>query len=163
MADNNWEAGGKNLIPPRALLCLLVTLACLLVTLTSLQSALALPEKFSPTSYVGSADPNTVWELLIGGIVLCSFLVAVAIGIHPATRWPARLVVRIGIDVHSVKLLHADQIHRGEQCATAGSHVQALATPVFDRAQLQRVRFRPAVKRDGRPVRATVPLTYTLY
>ena len=31
------------------------------------------------------------------------------------------------------------------------------------RAQLARIRFRPAVKRDGRPVRATVPLTYTLY
>ena len=94
MADNNWEAGGKTLIPPRALLCLLVTLACLLATLTSLQSALALPDKFSPTSYVGSADPNTVWELLIGGIVLCSFLVAVAIGIHSSLRKVKRAHLR---------------------------------------------------------------------
>ncbi len=31
------------------------------------------------------------------------------------------------------------------------------------RAQLGRIRFRPAVKRDGRPVRATVPLTYDIY
>jgi diguanylate cyclase (GGDEF)-like protein/PAS domain S-box-containing protein len=94
MADNNWGAGGKNLIPPRALLCLLVTLACLLATLTSLRSALALPDKFSPTSYVGSADPNTVWELLIGGIVLCSFLVAVAIGIHSSLRKVKRAHLR---------------------------------------------------------------------
>jgi hypothetical protein len=31
------------------------------------------------------------------------------------------------------------------------------------RAQLGRIRFRPAVKRDGTPVRATVPLTYDIY
>lgn len=31
------------------------------------------------------------------------------------------------------------------------------------RAQLARIRFRPAVKRDGRPVRATFPLTYDIY
>jgi diguanylate cyclase (GGDEF)-like protein/PAS domain S-box-containing protein len=94
MADKNWEADGKNLIPPQAVVCLHATLACLLATFAMLQSALALPEKFSPTSYVGSADPNTVWELLIGGMVLCSFLVAVALGIHSSLRKVKRAQVR---------------------------------------------------------------------
>jgi len=31
------------------------------------------PIIFAPPSYLGSIDPNTVWELLIGGIVVCSF------------------------------------------------------------------------------------------
>ncbi len=87
MADKNWEAGGKNLVSPRALLCLLATLI-------PTESALALPDKFSPTSYVGSADPNTVWELLIGGMVLCSFLVAVALGIHSSLRKVKRAQLR---------------------------------------------------------------------
>jgi diguanylate cyclase (GGDEF)-like protein/PAS domain S-box-containing protein len=94
MAEKNWEAGGKNLIPPQALLCLLATLACLLATLIPMAPALALPDKFSPTSYVGSADPNTVWELLIGGMVLCSFLVAVALGIHSSLRKVKRAQLR---------------------------------------------------------------------
>src|SRR4029078_3326823 len=92
--DKNWEADGKNLIPPQAVVCLHATLACLLATFAMLQSALALPEKFSTTSYVGSADPNTVWELLIGGMVLCSFLVAVALGIHSSLRKVKRAQVR---------------------------------------------------------------------
>jgi diguanylate cyclase (GGDEF)-like protein/PAS domain S-box-containing protein len=94
MVDKNWEAGGKNLIPPRAVLCLLATLACLLASFAALRPAVALPEKFSPTSYVGSADPNTVWELLIGGMVLCSLLVAVALGIHSSLRRVKRAQVR---------------------------------------------------------------------
>jgi diguanylate cyclase (GGDEF)-like protein/PAS domain S-box-containing protein len=94
MADKDSEAGGKNLIAPQALACLLATLACLLATLIPIGSALALTDKFSPTSYVGSADPNTVWELLIGGMVLCSFLVAVALGIHSSLRKVKRAQLR---------------------------------------------------------------------
>ena len=35
-----------------------------------------LSDDFAPASYVGSADPEMVWEVLIGGIVVCSFLAA---------------------------------------------------------------------------------------
>jgi hypothetical protein len=69
MADKKWQAGGKNLIPARAVVCLI-----------------AAADNFAPTSYVGSADPSMVWEVLIGGIVVCSFLAAVALWIHSALR-----------------------------------------------------------------------------
>src|SRR6267378_2522420 len=65
MADKNWQAGGKILIPARAVVCLIATVA-------SFGAAWGLSDNFAPTSYVGSADPHTVWEMLIGGIVFCN-------------------------------------------------------------------------------------------
>ena len=79
MAYKIWEERGKNLIPAQAFLCLVAAVA-------PFRSAWALPEKFSPTSYVGSADPNMIWELLIGAIVLCSFLSAIALWVHASLR-----------------------------------------------------------------------------
>ena len=69
MAGKNWQAGGKILIPAQAVVCLIATLA-------PFGAAWAVSDNFAPTSYVGSADPNMVWEVLIGGIVVCSFLAA---------------------------------------------------------------------------------------
>src|SRR5665213_4218390 len=79
MAGKNWQAGGKNLIPARAF-------ACLVVMAAPVRAVWALSDDFAPASYVGSADPNTVWEVLIGGIVVCSFLAAIALWIHSALR-----------------------------------------------------------------------------
>ncbi|MEA2862612.1 MAG: hypothetical protein QOC84_568 [Bradyrhizobium sp.] len=79
MADRNWQAGGKNLIPAQAVVCLIATVA-------PLSAAWAAPEGFAPTSYVGSADPNLIWEMLIGSVVVCSFLAAVTLWIHSAWR-----------------------------------------------------------------------------
>jgi diguanylate cyclase (GGDEF)-like protein/PAS domain S-box-containing protein len=79
MVGKNWQAGGKNLIPAQ-------TLVCLIVTAAPVQAAWALSDNFAPPSYLGSIDPNTVWELLIGGIVVCSFLGAVALWIYSALR-----------------------------------------------------------------------------
>src|SRR5665647_712806 len=87
MADKNRQAGGKNLIPAQALLCLVVTAA-------PARAAWALSDNFAPPSYVGSADPNTVWEILIAGIVVCSFLGAVALWIHSALRKVRRSQLR---------------------------------------------------------------------
>jgi diguanylate cyclase (GGDEF)-like protein/PAS domain S-box-containing protein len=87
MADKNWQASGKILIPARAF-------ACLIVTLVPLRAAWGVSNNFAPTSYVGSADPNLVWELLIGGIVVCSFLVAVALWVHSALRRVRRSQLR---------------------------------------------------------------------
>src|SRR5258705_927887 len=87
MADKNWQAGGKILIPARALVCLIATVA-------SFGAAWGLSDNFAPTSYVGSADPNTVWEMLIGGIVVCAFLAAVVVWVLSALRTVQRSQLR---------------------------------------------------------------------
>jgi diguanylate cyclase (GGDEF)-like protein/PAS domain S-box-containing protein len=87
MADKNWQAGGKSLIPARALVCLIVTVV-------PLRAAWGVSNNFAPTSYVGSVDPNMIWELLIGGIVVCAFLAAVALWVHSALRKVRRSQLR---------------------------------------------------------------------
>jgi len=87
MAGKNWQAGAKKLIPARAVVCLIAIFA-------PIQAAWSLSDNFAPASYVGSADPNTVWEVLIGGIVVCSFLAAIALWIHSALRRVKRSQLR---------------------------------------------------------------------
>src|SRR4030081_143267 len=87
MADRNWQAGGKNLIPAQAVVCLFASIV-------PFAAAWGLSDHFSPTSYVGSAVPNTLWEMLIGGIVVCSFLGAIALWIHSALRRVKRSQLR---------------------------------------------------------------------
>src|SRR6202166_498715 len=94
MAGKNWQAGGKNLIPAQVLVCVIVTAA-------PVQAAWALSDNFAPPSYLGSIDPNTVWELLIGGIVVCSFLGAVALWVYSALRRVKHSDLRKGIFVSS--------------------------------------------------------------
>jgi len=79
MAGKNWQAGGRNMIRARAIVCLIATMA-------PVGAARGLSDNFAPTSYVGRADPHMVWELLIGGIVVSSFLAAIALWIHSALR-----------------------------------------------------------------------------
>ncbi len=79
MAGKNWQAGSKDLIPAQALLCLAA------VTWPG-APAWALSDQFAPASYVGALDPNILWEVLIGGIVVCAFLAAVALWIHSTLR-----------------------------------------------------------------------------
>jgi diguanylate cyclase (GGDEF)-like protein/PAS domain S-box-containing protein len=79
MADKNWQAGSKDLIPAQAVVCLIATIA-------SSGAGWALSDNFAPTSYVGPADPNMVWEALIGSIVVCSFLAAAALWVFSALR-----------------------------------------------------------------------------
>jgi diguanylate cyclase (GGDEF)-like protein/PAS domain S-box-containing protein len=87
MADKNWQAGGKNLIPAQALVCLIATIA-------PFGAAWGLSDSFAPANYVGWADPNMAWEVLIGGIVVCSFLAAIALWILSALRKVKRLQLR---------------------------------------------------------------------
>jgi diguanylate cyclase (GGDEF)-like protein/PAS domain S-box-containing protein len=79
MADKNWQAGSKNLIPARILLWLIGAIA-------PSSGAFALPDNFAPTGDVGQFDFNIAWELLIGGIVVCSFLAAIALWVLSALR-----------------------------------------------------------------------------
>jgi diguanylate cyclase (GGDEF)-like protein/PAS domain S-box-containing protein len=79
MADKNWRAGGKVVIPAQAVVCLLGTVV-------PFGAARAASSDFSPASFAGSADPNMIWELLIGGIVVASFLAAIALWVLSALR-----------------------------------------------------------------------------
>jgi len=87
MAGKNWQAGSKDQIPARDLLCLVALAA-------SSVPAWAVSDLFAPASYVGSLDPNVLWEVLIGGIVVCAFLAALALWIHSALRRVKRSQMR---------------------------------------------------------------------
>src|SRR6202165_2868989 len=87
MADKIWQAGGKILIPAQAI-------ACVVAAVAPFGAAWGVSNNFAPTSYVGSADPNMVWEILIAGIVVSSFLAAVALWILSALRKVKRLQLR---------------------------------------------------------------------
>src|SRR3984893_17986761 len=87
MADKNWQAGGKILGPAQAV-------ACLIATVAPFGAALAVSNNFAPMSYVGSADPNTVWEVLIGVVVVSSFVGAIALWIVSALRKVKRSQLR---------------------------------------------------------------------
>jgi diguanylate cyclase (GGDEF)-like protein/PAS domain S-box-containing protein len=78
MADKNWQADGKVLIPAQAVVCLLGAVAPF--------GAARAASDFPPAGYAGSADPSMIWELLIGGIVVSSFLAAIALWVLSALR-----------------------------------------------------------------------------
>ena len=87
MADKNSWAGGKIVIPAQAL-------ACLIATVAPFGAAWGISNGFAPASYGGSADPNMVWEMLIAGVAVSSFLAAVALWVHLALRKVKRLQLR---------------------------------------------------------------------
>jgi diguanylate cyclase (GGDEF)-like protein/PAS domain S-box-containing protein len=87
MASKNWQAGGKFVIPAQALVSLIGILA-------PFAAARAESDGFAPASYIGSANPEVIWEMLIGGIVVCSFLAAVALWIFSALRKVKRSQLR---------------------------------------------------------------------
>jgi diguanylate cyclase (GGDEF)-like protein/PAS domain S-box-containing protein len=82
MAGRTRQAGSKDLIPARAAACLAVAVAS--------GTALALSTQFAKASQIdaqiGPLDPAMVWEVLIGAVVVCAFLVSVALWIHSALR-----------------------------------------------------------------------------
>jgi diguanylate cyclase (GGDEF)-like protein/PAS domain S-box-containing protein len=87
MTDKNWQAGGRILIPAQALVCLIATVA-------PFGTARAVSNNFSPAGDVGPADPNTIWEMLIGGFVVASFVVAIALWVLSALRKVKRSQLR---------------------------------------------------------------------
>jgi diguanylate cyclase (GGDEF)-like protein/PAS domain S-box-containing protein len=80
MADRNWRAGRKNSIPAQALVCLLASAApCATAWATPLSGGFA-------ADGIGEFDPSQVWLLLIGVVVVASFLTAVGIWALAALR-----------------------------------------------------------------------------
>ena len=113
MAGKNWQAGSKDIFPARFLLC-----AAGLVAQGG--PAVAAPDGLAPVSYFGSLDPNVLWEVLIGGIVVCAFLVAVSLWIHSALRNAKRSQARRDAFVRDdERPFHADTrafaLHDGER------------------------------------------------
>src|ERR1700760_4598171 len=87
MADKNWQAGSKDVFLARLVICFAaVALPC--------APALALSDRFAPASYVGSLDPNVLWEILIGVVVVAAFIAAIALWVHSALRKIKRSQVR---------------------------------------------------------------------
>jgi diguanylate cyclase (GGDEF)-like protein/PAS domain S-box-containing protein len=101
MTGKNWQAGGKNSIPALAVLCLVTSaVPC--------AAAFGVASAFAPSSYIGSLDPNVIWELLLGGISIASFFGAVAIWVLSALRKAKRSQLRRNAFVSSA-LNHLNQ------------------------------------------------------
>jgi PAS domain-containing protein len=79
MADKNWPAGSKNLIPAQALVGLAAVVVCCGPTL-------ARSDSWVPSRDISALNPNVLWEDLIGGIVVCAFLAAIALWAHLTLR-----------------------------------------------------------------------------
>ncbi|MCP1841577.1 diguanylate cyclase (GGDEF)-like protein/PAS domain S-box-containing protein [Bradyrhizobium sp. USDA 4524] len=101
MAGRKVQAGGKNSIPARAVLCLIAAVA-------PCAAAWAGTGAFAPSSYLGSLDPGLVWELLIGSVVVASFFGAVGLWILSALRKAKRAQLRRNAFVSSA-LNHLNQ------------------------------------------------------
>jgi diguanylate cyclase (GGDEF)-like protein/PAS domain S-box-containing protein len=76
MVGKNWRAGGRISIAAQAFAC----------TVAPFEAAWGKSDGFSPASYFGSIDPNVLWEMLIGGVVVSSFLAAIALWLHTSLR-----------------------------------------------------------------------------
>jgi diguanylate cyclase (GGDEF)-like protein/PAS domain S-box-containing protein len=79
MAEKNRQAGGKNSILVRAAVCLVATPM-------PFGSAWGASGSFAPASDIGPLDADMIWEILIGGIVVASFLGAVSLWVVSALR-----------------------------------------------------------------------------
>jgi diguanylate cyclase (GGDEF)-like protein/PAS domain S-box-containing protein len=101
MTGKNWQAGGKNWIPALVLVCLVAAAALS-------GPALARSSGFAPSSYIGSLDPNVIWELLIGGIAVASFLGAIGFWVLSALRTAKRSELRRNAFISSA-LNHLNQ------------------------------------------------------
>jgi diguanylate cyclase (GGDEF)-like protein/PAS domain S-box-containing protein len=101
MAGKNWQAGGKSSIPALAILCLVLSAGpCAAVWGAS--------SGFAPSNYIGSLDPNAIWELLIGGIAVASFLGAIGIWVLSALHKVKRSQLRRNAFISSA-LNHLNQ------------------------------------------------------
>ncbi|GKQ53737.1 EAL domain-containing protein [Bradyrhizobium sp. Ce-3] len=101
MAGRKWQAGGKISIPARAVLCLIAAVV-------PCAAAEAGTGAFAPSTYLGDLDPGVVWELLIGSVVLASFLGAIGLWILSALRKAKRAQLRRSAFVSSA-LNHLNQ------------------------------------------------------
>src|SRR6266566_5747157 len=86
MAGKYWRAGGRISILAQALAC----------TVVPFEAAWSMPAELSPSPsmYVGSIDPNVLWEMLISVVVISAFLAAIVLWLHSALRSVKRAKLR---------------------------------------------------------------------
>ncbi|MDN4984762.1 EAL domain-containing protein [Bradyrhizobium arachidis] len=84
MAEKNWQEGSMLPIAVQAVVCLTSAVA----------PSRAYAGSFDPPTFLANLDPNLIWEALIGGIVVCAFLAAIALWIHSALRRSKRSQLR---------------------------------------------------------------------
>lgn len=87
MVGWDWQAGGRISIPALALTCLAATFA-------PLEAAWGMSDKVEAVSYLASFDPGVLWETLIGAVVVCAFVAALAMWGHAALRRVQRAKLR---------------------------------------------------------------------
>ncbi|QDP22109.1 EAL and GGDEF domain-containing protein [Bradyrhizobium cosmicum] len=85
MAEKNWHVGSTLLIAVQAVVCLAGAVAP--------ARAFMLSDSLSAPAF-DKLDANVVWEALIGGIVVCALLAAVALWIHSSLRRTRRSQLR---------------------------------------------------------------------
>ncbi|BAL74437.1 sensor domain-containing protein [Bradyrhizobium cosmicum] len=85
MAEKNWHVGSTLLIAVQAVVCLAGAVAP--------ARAFTLSDSLSAPAF-DKLDANVVWEALIGGIVVCALLAAVALWIHSSLRRTRRSQLR---------------------------------------------------------------------
>jgi diguanylate cyclase (GGDEF)-like protein/PAS domain S-box-containing protein len=76
MADKNWRAGGRIMIPAGIVLCLIASIWA--IAASDLGASLV--------GYFNAADPGYVSDAVLGGLVACSFLVAVGLWVVSTLR-----------------------------------------------------------------------------
>jgi diguanylate cyclase (GGDEF)-like protein/PAS domain S-box-containing protein len=76
MADKNWRAGSGIMIPAGIVLCLIASIWA--IAASDLGSSLV--------GYFNAADPGYVADAVLGGLVACSFLVAVGLSVVSTLR-----------------------------------------------------------------------------
>lgn len=91
MAGKNWQTGGKVVSPAVAAACLF-----------GMVKPAAARSGFEPAGYVGTLDPNMVWEILLTGFVSLSFLAAVTLWVMSALRKQRRAHLRRNANVSYV-------------------------------------------------------------
>src|SRR3984957_14115573 len=69
MAGKNWQARGGITIPAGVVVCLVA----------AFWAFAAFGPQPNLLSHLGAADPEFVWEMLIGGLVVCGFLISVGL------------------------------------------------------------------------------------
>jgi diguanylate cyclase (GGDEF)-like protein/PAS domain S-box-containing protein len=76
MADENWQAGGGIMIPAGIVVCLVA----------SVWAVIASGAESTLTGYFDTADPEIVSDAVLGGLVVCCFLVAVGLSVMSTLR-----------------------------------------------------------------------------